>query len=72
MQGQKADEGGEEQRYRIRIREETETHDNDDRSMRGSGGLLDDRGTTGCGSPMKGKQMRQRSPLEQVQPSKLD
>lgn len=72
VQGQKADGKEEEQKYRIRIHEETEKHDNDDRSMRGSGGLLDGGGTTGCGSPMKGQRLPQRSRLDQVQSSKLN
>ena len=72
MQGQKADGQGEEQKYRIRIHEETEKHNNDDRNMKGSGGLLDGGGTTGCGSSMKGERMPQRSTLEQVQASKLN
>ena len=72
VQGQKSDGEGEEQKYRIKIHKETETHDNDDRSMRGSGGLLDGGGTTGCGSSIKGERMRERSGVEQVQPSKLN
>ncbi len=72
VQGQQSDAEGEEQNYKIRIHKDTEKHRNDDKSMRGSGGLLDGGGTTGCGSPLKGERMPRRSRLEQVQTSKLN
>ena len=71
VQGQQSEAKGEEQKYKIRIHEDTEKLLNDDRSMRGSGGLLDGAGTTGCGSPVKGERMPQRTRLEQVEASKL-
>ena len=72
VQGKQSEAQGDEQKYKIRIHKDTETHLNDDKNMRGSGGLLDGGGTTGCGSPSNGERMPQRTRLDKVEATKLN
>ena len=52
-------EAEEEQRYQLRIHKDTEKGNNEDKNMRGSGGLLDDRGR-GCGGADTTERLRQK------------